>query len=150
MQGSNLSQGWLSSLVGEQAEHMVISHFLSLGYPAFQSSAGLSYDVVVEINRKLYKVQVKAVSKSTSWQSAKKQAYRFKLKDGCHKRYKAHHYDIMALVAIDTGAICFFLQADLDQRSQITISPGEINNYPFQEAIKPLCNPPPKDSLVSV
>jgi hypothetical protein len=49
--------------MGKAAEHLVCADLLMKGYNAFLSDQGLPYDVVIDLGRRLVRVQVKGTAK---------------------------------------------------------------------------------------
>jgi hypothetical protein len=95
---------------GVAGEHLVCADLIMKGHNAYLSDQGLPYDVVADINGKLYKIQVKTTSKYRSVPQRKTltPAYLFWIKR-CGKNgkniYKEQDYDFMALVALDKKII---------------------------------------------
>lgn len=96
--------------IGIAGEHLVCADLIIKGYNAYLSDQGLPYDVVADINGKLYKIQVKTTSKYRAVPQRKNYtpAYLFWIKrcgKNGSKQYKASDYDFMALVALDKKII---------------------------------------------
>lgn len=96
--------------IGIAGEHLVCADLIIKGYKAYLSDQGLPYDVLLDINGKLFKIQVKTTSKYRSVPQRKTHtpAYLFwiKRKGRNGKRvYKNSDYDFMALVALDKKII---------------------------------------------
>lgn len=92
--------------IGVAGEHLVCADLITKGYNAYLSDQGLPYDVVADIDGKLYKIQVKTTSKYRAIPQRKNYtpAYLFWIKrcgKGGKKVYKEKDYDFMALVALD-------------------------------------------------
>ena len=49
--------------MGKAAEHLVCADLLMKGYNAFLSDQGLPFDVVIDLGRRLFRVQVKGTAK---------------------------------------------------------------------------------------
>ena len=96
--------------VGVAGEHLVCADLIIKGHKAFLSDQGLPYDVVADINGKLYKIQVKTTGKYRSVPQRKTHtpAYLFWIKrcgKGGKNIYTERDYDFMALVALDKRII---------------------------------------------
>ena len=98
--------------IGVAGEHLVCADLIMRGYNAYLSDQGLPYDVVADIEGKLYKIQVKTTRKERPIPQRKKHtpAYLFHIKRcGKHgaKEYQLKDFDIMALVALDIKAVAY-------------------------------------------
>ena len=96
--------------IGVAGEHLVCADLIIKGHNAYLSDQGLPYDVIADINGKLYKIQVKTTSKYRAVPQRKKYtpAYLFWIKrcgKGGKKIYTERDYDFMALVALDKKII---------------------------------------------
>ena len=96
--------------IGVAGEHLVCADLIKKGYNAYLSDQGLSYDVIADIDGKLYKIQVKTTSKYRAVPQRKKYtpAYLFWIKrcgKGGKKSYTEKDFDFMALVALDKNII---------------------------------------------
>ena len=85
------------SLIGSIGEHLVAVDLMKKGYRVSMAGAGFPYDLVVEVDQKLYRVQVKATQ-----QKNRRLDYVFR-----SHGHKHRDYDIIAFVAIDCGAIAY-------------------------------------------
>lgn len=98
--------------LGKAAEHLVAADLILQGYPAFLSDQGLPYDVIVEAEGRLLRVQVKATrgQRSVPQRKLERPGYLFH-----HKRagkrgsraYEGHEFDLYAFVAMDVRAIAY-------------------------------------------
>ena len=92
--------------IGIAGEHLVCADLITKGHHTYLSDQGLPYDVVADINGKLYKIQVKTTAKPRAIPQRKTYtpAYLFwikrKGKNG-NRIYTETDYDFMALVALD-------------------------------------------------
>ena len=94
---------------GKAAEHLVCADLILNNYNAFLSDQGLPYDIVVDYNNKLYKIQVKSTSYLQSTDK-NKSIYNFGLRRsrGGRGLLREADIDFVACVAIDrklTGRI---------------------------------------------
>lgn len=67
--------------IGKAGEHFVCCDLIKNGMNAFLSDAGLIYDVLVDYNEKIYKIQVKSTETLIST-SKSENIYRFGLRTG--------------------------------------------------------------------
>lgn len=105
---------------GKAGEYLVCADLIIKGHIAFLSEQGLPYDVVLEVNGKLLKVQVKTTRgvRNVPQRKIPVNSYIFNIKrrgknntqlssdDTCH---------IYALVALDTKEIGYMLNKDVKQ-----------------------------------
>jgi len=102
---------------GVAGEHLVCADLLLQGFNAFLTDQNCPYDVAVEVNSKLIKIQVKATRKERAIPQRKfyTPAYLFHIKrcgKGGKKLYTELDFDVMALVALDTKQIAYIKMAD--------------------------------------
>lgn len=100
--------------VGKAAEHIVCADALMRGYEAFLSGQGAPYDLVIEKDGRLFKVQVKSAQAARNVNSSgvnPRIAYSFAAlrrgKDGDGPRLTKREADIIACVALDTLQIAY-------------------------------------------
>lgn len=99
--------------IGKAGEYLVCADLILNGFIAFPSEQGLPFDVVLNINGRLLKVQVKTTraAKSIPQRKTDIPAYIFHIgnngKQNRRKRYGSNEVDIFALVALDTKRICY-------------------------------------------
>lgn len=108
---------------GKAGEYLVCADLISKGYIAFPSEQGLPFDVVVEANGKLLKLQVKSTRSIKAVPQRKKYipSYLFHIKrmgKGGKKEYSISDVDIFALVALDKKIIGY-LPANKVKRTMI-------------------------------
>ena len=109
--------------IGQAGEFIVCADLISKGYNAFQAGSGLSYDVVVDIKGKLYRIQVKTCRKPAlvSKKQNKSPGYIFHVRrmgKGLRKRYSKTDLDIFAFVALDKKQVAYMLN---DKDTPITV-----------------------------
>ncbi len=100
--------------IGKAGEHIVCADLILKGYNAFLADAGLPFDVVMEENNALKRIQVKSVSKSADV-GITKNVYCFHLRRmfGKNRNNKttepldANEIDYIALVALDVRQIAY-------------------------------------------
>jgi hypothetical protein len=106
--------------IGKAGEYLVCSELIMKGFIAYPSEQGLPYDVVMDYNGKLLKLQVKTTRGLRNVLQRKNpiKAYQFNIKR-CGKKNKQLHtpesVDLFALVAIDTKQIGFMLNKNVKQ-----------------------------------
>ncbi len=103
--------------IGRAAEHLVVADLIVQGYRAFLTDQGLPYDVVVDVDGRLYRIQVKATCKARNVNTVKRTADRGERyaytwhvrrvgKKG-RKRLSDSDCDVLALVALDVKRIAY-------------------------------------------
>lgn len=106
--------------IGKAGEYLVCSELIMMGYIAYPSEQGLPYDVVMDYNGRLLKLQVKTTRglRNVLQRKNPTKAYQFNIKR-CGKNNKQLHknesVDFFALVALDTKQIGFILNKDVRQ-----------------------------------
>ena len=104
--------------IGKAGEYLVCADLILNGFIAFPSEQGLPFDVVLNIDGRLLKVQVKTTRKAKSIPQRKTDipAYIFHIGNngkGCsRKKYDKNQVDIFALVALDTRMISYLPHFD--------------------------------------
>ena len=95
---------------GKAGEYLVCADLILKGFIAYPSEQGLSYDVVLDTGKKLYKIQVKTTRKPVPIPQRKHSTkrYIFNIRR-CGKKgrrfYEKGEVDIFALVALDEHVI---------------------------------------------
>ncbi len=106
--------------IGKAGEYLVCSELIMKGFIAYPSEQGLPYDVVMDYNGKLLKIQVKTTRglRNVLQRKNPTKAYQFNIKR-CGKKNKQlrtpESVDLFALVAIDTKQIGFMLNINVKQ-----------------------------------
>ncbi|GEP06439.1 group I intron-associated PD-(D/E)XK endonuclease [Methylobacterium oxalidis] len=151
-----LSKGDQGALdLGKAAEHLVCADLILAGYRCYLSDQGLSYDLVVDVNGRLVRVQVKATcfpSNMNATGRAERIGYTFHVrrrgKASKGTRLSAEHCDVVALVALDIQAIAYRPLHEVGQCCQLMppdhVFAGKfkrspvvpITGLPFSEAIQ--------------
>lgn len=111
-------------LIGKAGEYLVCADLISKGFIAYLSGDGLHYDVIVDFNGKLIKIQVKATRTIKPIPQIKNysKAYIFNVRrmgKGGKKYYNKNDVDIFALVALDIKKIAYILEENI--KSTLTI-----------------------------
>ena len=104
--------------IGKAGEYLVCANLILSGYVAYPSEQGLPYDVVMDFNGRLIKIQVKT---TRGWRNIPQRktpisAYVFNVKrrgklNG--NRHTKESCDVFALVALDTMEIGYLPNKDV-------------------------------------
>lgn len=117
-------------ILGRAAEHLVVADLLLSGYQAFLTEQGMPYDVVIDHEGTLVRVQVKSTIKpfDVNWgRQSPRIAYNWCVRrrgDQGVKRLENRDCDLVALVAIDIKAIAYLPVQLCGQNVQLR-RPGE-------------------------
>lgn len=139
--------------LGKAAEHLVCADLLLKGYRAFLSDQGLPYDLLVDIDNHLIRIQVKSTcfAKNVNAKGRNPRiAYNFSIrrrgKNG-KGSLTEKDCDIVALVALDTRTIAYFPVEHVGQSIQLRPKDSEpasiqgwlkdISEFPFEAALLP-------------
>lgn len=99
---------------GKAAEHIVCADLILKGYRAYLSDQALPYDVVLDHDGKLYRVQVKGtlvVKNASASRRQPRMAYVWAVRrrgSGGRRHLDESHCDLIALVALDIRAVAYF------------------------------------------
>jgi len=98
------------SQIGKVGEYLVCADLILKGYVAYLSEQGLHYDVVLDNNGVLYKIQVKTTRLPMKVPQRKKRTMKYcfhvrRMGNGGRKSYECRDVDFFALVALDTKTI---------------------------------------------
>lgn len=129
---------------GTAAEHLVCAELLLLGYRAFLTDQTCSYDIAVDLDHRLVRIQVKATRelKATPQRKAHVPAYLWHVRRvgrSGTKRYEDNAYDLLALVALDIRRIAF-LPPEMKLQCIHILPPGgrgrgkRFEDFPFAAA----------------
>jgi hypothetical protein len=157
--GSRMSLGSYYMLQGLRAEHLVCADLISRGFLVVFAPAGSKYDLIVDVNGVLLKVQVKGVS--APYVRPRKDAsatdhyqYRFKMfgQRGAHQiptSYKSGDFDLLALVTLDNSNIGYMTFGQALERGRYILIHQEhyvspkpeitirrLSDYSFEKALK--------------
>lgn len=100
--------------IGKSGEYLVCADLILKGFIAYPSEQGLPYDVILDDNGKLYKIQVKTTRgpKHIAQRKIDIPAYIFHIgnngKMNRRRKYESSQVDIFALVALDTRTTAYF------------------------------------------
>lgn len=111
--------------IGRAAEHLVCADLILQGFDAYLAGAQLPYDVVVDANGKLHRVQVKGTtSMYLGNERRKRRSYRFGLRKGrgAIRRLDSTSVDVFAFVALDIRRIAYVpVSSFIEQHGRIPI-----------------------------
>jgi len=98
--------------IGKAAEHLVVADLILSGYRAYLTEQGLPYDVVIDYEGRLYRVQVKATryAKRMPARGAVGMGYLYNVRragKGGRRKYPDDEFDFVALVALDIRIIAY-------------------------------------------
>ena len=107
--------------LGKAGEHLVCFDLISQGYNAFLADQGLPYDVLLDIDGKIQRIQVKTCSKAGD-KGKSKNVYRFSLRSGKgqNRAIKANKTDYIAFVFMDKKIVQYI------PTKQITTEKAEL------------------------
>lgn len=140
---------YLSDLhAGRAGEHLVAADLLRKGFECFEAAQGMPYDLVVDAEGVLLRVQVKTTRKPEVLPGKNRRAYRFWV-SRCGKRGSkvrlSSDVDLFALVALDTCQIGYlpsslmvktlFIAPDEERGSHVS-EQKSLRNTKILEAIK--------------
>lgn len=98
--------------LGKAAEHLVVADLILSGYRAYLTEQGLPYDVVLDREGGLYRIQVKASRcvKRMPQRSAHTPGYLYHVRRAGkrgRRKYADDEFDILALVAMDVRIVAY-------------------------------------------
>lgn len=105
--------------IGKAAEHLVCADLILQGYCAFLTDQDIPYDIIIENNNKLYKMQVKSCSIPKSYMKNRSaEVYTFGLKTGKHGNIRIiNDIDYFAFVAMDIKTIAYMSNQQLKNKN---------------------------------
>ncbi len=118
---------------GKAGEHLVCFDLISKGFNAFLSDQGLPFDLILEHEGQIKRIQVKSCSFRGNG-SRTKNIYKFNLRYGKHGRALVlkNEVDIYAFVALDIKQIAYFsiemLQVNGQTRQLLELKTRSIDN----------------------
>jgi hypothetical protein len=104
--------------IGVIGEYLVCADLMLNGYDAFKTEQGMPYDIVLDVEGTLLKVQVKTTrgAKEVAQRKTSIPAYIFHIgnngKNGRRKSYDSKEVDLFALVCLDTKKISYLAFED--------------------------------------
>lgn len=140
--------------LGKAAEYLVCADIILHGYRCYPSDQGLPYDLVIDVDGRLLRVQVKSASYAKNCNAkgrAERIAYTYNVRARGRSRkgrLSDRHCDLVAFVALDTRQIAYLALKDVGQTVQLAPSNHEfrgrfsrkrwsrIDSLPLGEALK--------------
>lgn len=134
-------------LIGAAGEHVVCADLLSQGVSAFMAAAGCPYDVVAQLDTRLFRIQVKTTAVFKPYLQRDQRhvmGYSWGIRQGKNGRreYTEQHFDVLALVALDCRKVAYFQLSEVRQTMQIPVSGHRsiegikrFENFPFSRLI---------------
>jgi hypothetical protein len=129
---------------GIAAEHLVCADLLLGGFRAFLTDQNCPYDLAVEVDKKLVRVQVKSTRRyrAIPQRAAYTPAYIWNVKragKAGRRSYGSDEFDMLALVALDIRKIAY-LPASTPSQTIVVAPPGassgkQFTDYPFTRAL---------------
>ncbi len=131
--------------LGKAGEHLVCFDLISQGFSAFLADQGLPYDVLLDLNGVIKRIQVKTCSQIRSYGKSK-DVYRFSLRNGkkALRSINADNLDYIAFVLADIKIVQYisvekirtknrFIFQTIDFRLEKTNGGQKyvIGDYPF-------------------
>ncbi len=129
---------------GTAAEHIVCADLLLGGWRAFMADQNCPYDIAVEIDGRLIRVQVKATRQPRSIPQRAEHipAYMWFVRragKGGRRVYGDDEFDMLALVALDIRRIAYLPPSKLRQTVHIrppgTSGKRQFDSYSFRRAL---------------
>ena len=136
--------------VGKVGEHLVCADLIMKGHIAFSTEQGLSFDVMLVANNKLYKIQVKTTRQIQAIPQRKLRTdkYIFHIRrcgKGGRRSYLENEVDVFALVALDTKIIGYMKAKEAKQTMFFSPENGKqirkcnikkLSEYKLEECLK--------------
>jgi hypothetical protein len=114
---------------GKAAEYLVVADLILSGRRAYLTDQGLPYDVILDDDGILFRIQVKASRdpRPVPQRAAFTPGYIFHVKragKAGRRRYQGNEFDLLALVALDRRIIAYLPFADASAQCLILRPPG--------------------------
>jgi hypothetical protein len=98
--------------IGKAAEHLVVADLILSGYRAYLTEQGLPYDVVIDHETRLYRVQVKAsrCAKRVPQRATYTPGYLYHVRragKAGRRQYGDDEFEILALVGMDIQMVAY-------------------------------------------
>lgn len=149
--------------LGKAAEYLVVADLILQGYRAYLTDQGLPYDVVLDLDGRLLRIQVKATRemRSVPQRATKIPGYLFHPRrsgKAGRRRYGRAEFDLVAFVALDTRTIAYMPIEDGIKQTIILRPSGyqparhatrmeNIDQFPIQTALERLDGDPKTPTL---
>lgn len=127
--------------IGKAGEYLVCADLIINGFVAYPTEQGLPYDLILDIGKRLLKVQVKTTRKPKEIPQRKTSipAYIFHIgnngKQNSRKKYSSLDVDLFALVSLDTRRIAYIPHFDCQTTMNFRV-PECRGQYHDEQAIK--------------
>jgi hypothetical protein len=130
---------------GTAAEHLVCADLLMAGHRAFLADQNCAYDVAVDVDGRLVRIQVKATrcQRAIPQRATHVPAYLWHVRragKGGARNYAADEFDMLALVALDIRRIAYLPPSLTKQTVHIrppgTVGGKQFDGYPFAGALR--------------
>ena len=119
--------------IGRAGEHLTMYDLLSKGYKCFLTGQGLNYDLVIDIDGRLIRLQVKTTQKPGRISKAyATSTYLFHVRragKGGKRLYSIDEFDGFALVAMDTRRVYYYPFTKKIKKTLIFRDGRQRNNY---------------------
>lgn len=120
--------------IGKAAEMIVCADLILKGYRAFLTDQGLPYDVVLDVNGRLLRVQVKSsmMPKPVVNRPGSGPSYQFHVRragKGSKRVIPTSTFDILALVALDIKCVAYLTMTDKVLQSINLRIPGNLSSH---------------------
>jgi len=104
--------------IGKAGEHLVCCDLIMQGYNSFLADQGLPFDVLVESNGKIKRIQIRTTQRLRSYDRAK-DIYRFQLRraKGSKSRIMEIEVDYFAFVALDIKEVAYIPISQMKAKS---------------------------------
>lgn len=138
--------------LGKAAEYLVVADLILQGYRAYLTDQGLPYDVVIDLDGRLIRMQVKATreQRPVPQRVSFTPGYLFHVRrtgKGNRRVYDQNAFDLLAFVALDIRKIAYMPFTDGLRQSIILRPPGyepatraerrgNIDQFPIASALK--------------
>lgn len=152
--------------LGKAAEHLVVADLILSGYRAYLTEQGLPYDVVLDLEGNLYRIQVKAsrCAKRMPQRVAHTPGYLYHVRragKGGRRKYGDDEFEIVALVAMDLRIVAYlpfkgpilqsiYLRPRGHSGSARTERTRTIDQFPIETAIAALTGKRPTLALRAI
>lgn len=137
--------------LGKAAEHLVAADLILQGHRAFLADQGLPYDVLVDVDGRILRLQVKATrgQRAIAQRVLTTPGYHFHVRrcgKGGRRLYADTEFDLVAFVALDIRVIAYMPFAEAVRQVIILRPPGvipakhairtgNIDQFPFDAAL---------------
>lgn len=100
--------------IGKAGEYLAVFELINQGYSAFLSDQGLSFDIVVEHEGRLFRGQVKSTLRHSNYGKSKN-VMRFGTRNGkkTERSASCHESDFYAFVCIEDKEVYFMHESEL-------------------------------------